>query len=403
MKVRLHYFNPGHETAVLFGKANYTAPENVRRMIHDLSLLPAWYADPDDYILVEDNIAPQFFTQFPKGSKPNIHLLPLKGTAEKRSSELPTMIATPWGISPHCLHLFETIRKRESLPIEIPLWKNEYLALTGRQSAAKCLDIIREILQDEQIPDSPRFITSLSELNEYLSAHEAPFVLKTPYSSSGRGLIWLNQKELSNQQMIWINGAIKKQGSFSIEQAYNKVSDFAMEFYSDGLGNVRFEGLSTFGTNKNGAYEGNSLESQESMGQHFQNYFQKAYFENIKEAVIKSLQTIYGKTYNGYLGVDMIIYRNNDNQMLIHPCIEVNMRYTIGLLALKLREKYIHPMAKGYLYIKYANQDKQALAEYLHLSQQYPLQTKDDKICTGYFSLCPVTEQTRYMAYILLE
>ena len=79
------------------------------------------------------------------------------------------------------------------------------------------------------------------------------------------------------------------------------------------------------------------------------------------------------------------------------------MRYTIGLLALKLREKYIHPMAKGYLYIKYANQDKQALAEYLHLRQQYPLQTKDDKICTGYFSLCPVTEQTRYMAYILLE
>ncbi|MFA6767718.1 MAG: hypothetical protein WCR86_04790, partial [Parabacteroides sp.] len=95
MKVKLHYFNPGHETAVLFGKANYTAPDNVRKMIYDLSLLPAWYAEYNDYILVDENIAPHFFNQFPKGSKPDIHILSQKEIIDKKTTNLPTMIATP--------------------------------------------------------------------------------------------------------------------------------------------------------------------------------------------------------------------------------------------------------------------------------------------------------------------
>jgi hypothetical protein len=403
MEAKLHYFNPGHETAILFGKPNYTAPENVRKMIHDLSILPAWYADSGDYVLAEENIDPQFFNQFPKNSRPSIQILSSKGIIERNNDKLRTMIATPWGISPHSLHQFEILKKKNSLPLEIPLWKNEYTELTSRRSAAKCLDIIREILQNEQIPDTPIFISSLNELDYYLPTHEGPFVLKTPFSSSGRGLLWLNKKSLSNQQLIWINGAIKKQGCFSIEHAYNKVTDFAMEFYSDGKGNIHFEGLSTFGTNKNGAYEGNSLESQESMEKHFGEYFQQRYFNKIKEAVTKALQTIYGKTYNGFLGVDMMIYKNSDSQILIHPCIEVNMRYTIGLVALKLREKYVHKAAKGYLYIKYENQNGEALQRHLHFSQQFPPQIKDDKIRTGYFPLCPITEKTHYTAFIILE
>lgn len=405
MKVKLHYFNPGHETAVLFGKANYTAPDNVRKMIYDLSLLPAWYAEYNDYILVDENIAPHFFNQFPKGSKPDIHILSQKEIIDKKTTNLPTMIATPWGISPQSLHLFEKLKITKYLPIEVPLLKKEYSTLTSRQSAAKCLDIIREMLHGEQIPDTPQFISSSEELYEYLNTHEPPFVLKTPYSSSGRGITWLNNKALSNQQLIWINGAIKKQGCFSIERAYNKVTDFAMEFFSDGKENIHFEGLSTFGTNKNGAYEGNLLESQKSMEMYFEKYLQKDYFTKIKEAVTKALETIYGRIYNGFLGVDMIIYRDSDSDshLLIHPCIEINMRYTIGLVALRLKEKYIHPAAKGYLYIKYENQDKQALKQHLHYNQQYPPQIKDDKIRMGYFSLCPVTEKTHYMAFIILE
>ena len=50
---RIHYFNPGHETAVLLGTQNYTAPTNVRKMQKDLALLPVWYAEEDDFVYLD--------------------------------------------------------------------------------------------------------------------------------------------------------------------------------------------------------------------------------------------------------------------------------------------------------------------------------------------------------------
>lgn len=68
---RIHYFNPGHETAVLLGTQNYTAPTNVRKMQKDLALLPVWYAEEDDFVYLEDSkAAPPFFSHLPKDLHP---------------------------------------------------------------------------------------------------------------------------------------------------------------------------------------------------------------------------------------------------------------------------------------------------------------------------------------------
>lgn len=74
------------------------------------------------------------------------------------------------------------------------------------------------------------------------------------YSSSGRGLLWLPERKLTTKDRTWIEGALNKQGCVSIECALDKYQDFAMEFYSDGNGNIRYEGLSVFGAEKKGAY-----------------------------------------------------------------------------------------------------------------------------------------------------
>ena len=53
---------------------------------------------------------------------------------------------------------------------------------------------------------------------------------------------------------------------------YNKVEDFAMEFYSDGIGGVTFEGYSLFHTGKSGMYEGNCLLSNEAIRKQLSQY-----------------------------------------------------------------------------------------------------------------------------------
>ena len=112
-----------------------------------------------------------------------------------------------------------------------------------------------------------------------------------------------------------------------------------MEFYSDGNGNIRYEGLSVFGAEKKGAYSGNVLGEQTYLESFFvENFGDK--FQQLKETVGEAIRQIYGNIYTGYLGVDMLVYRKKANgEFAIHPCIEVNMRYTMGMVALRISQK----------------------------------------------------------------
>ena len=83
---RIHYFNPGHETAVLLGTQNYTAPTNVRKMQKDLALLPVWYAEEDDFVYLEGN--PSVFRPFAQRPTPGYYTCNKSDADEKRSLPL---------------------------------------------------------------------------------------------------------------------------------------------------------------------------------------------------------------------------------------------------------------------------------------------------------------------------
>lgn len=398
---QIHFFNPGHETAVLLGSENYTPPTNVQRMIRELSCLPVWYADSTDYVYAEEIISPRFFSLLPKELRPFATLVTDKELKEQKMSSI-ELEAAPWGISPHSLHLFEKLKQNFNLNLSIPTWKDDYFRLTGRQTAAECLELIRQQLPDLPIPVTPKFCRKIREVEKYLILQNAPFVVKTPYSSSGRGLLWLPERKLTTKDRNWIEGAINKQGMVSIECGLNKVQDIAMEFYSDGQGNVMYEGLSVFGTVKKGAYAGNVLGSQEYLSEPIKRWVGEEVYLQIRQAVTHALKSIYGDVYCGYLGVDMIVYKTKNDAYAIHPCIEVNMRYTMGMLALRFNQKYLAPKAIGDFNLTYESKQGEAYERHSFMKKAYPLTIENGKIREGYLPLCPVTKDTKYRAYILV-
>ena len=398
---QIHYFNPGHETAVLVGSENYTPPANVQRMIRELSYLPVWYANSNDYVYVDEIASPRFFSLKPKEFRPFATLVTGKELKSLETS-FTELEAAPWGLSPHSLHLFRQLKNNFNLNLSVPAWKEDYFRLTGRQTAAECLELIRRQLPDLPIPVAPKFCKKIREVEKYLILQNAPFVVKTPYSSSGRGLLWIPERKLTTKDRNWIEGAIAKQGIVSIECGLNKVQDLAMEFYSDGNGNVTYEGLSVFGTGEKGAYSGNVLGSQEYLSTPIKRWVGEDVYLQIQNAVTDALKRIYGNLYRGYLGVDMIIYKTKDGAHAIHPCIEINMRYTMGLVALRLSQKYLSPTAIGDFNITYENKDGEAYERHRFMKETYPLIIENGKIREGYLSLCPVTKETRYRAYMLV-
>jgi hypothetical protein len=313
------------------------------------------------------------------------------------------MQAAPWGVSPQSVRLFEELKQKERLNIDCPVWKNEYAALTNRQTAAGCLAEIQQSLPHIPFPAPPVFLSQLEEIEDYLHQHTGPFVLKAPYSSSGRGLIWIHEKRMNDSQQKRIHGILRKQHTVSLEQALDKEADFAMEFHSDGKGNLHYEGLSIFITNRQGAYKGNKLQTQSALRQQLLRYVAEDTLHSIQQSVSEALCHTFALRYAGYLGVDMLVYKKDEQSFGIHPCIEINARYTMGLAAIRLFENHLDSSAEGIFNISYENTPCRAYEQHMRMIQTCPPAFKNGKLQKGYLSLCPVTTHTRYTAYILAK
>lgn len=398
----IHLFNPGHETAILLGKSNYTPPVNVRIMQEDLACLPLWYADATDYVFVPEATAITTFL------KENCFTIPMAQPIDRiqlrrQATQLPELTASPWGLCLPALCLFRQLEKETHAPIRVPEWNDSFVYLTGRKSAADCLDRLHTYLPQYSLPATPCFCQSLEEVENYLQRHKAPFVIKTPFSSSGRGVQWIHSQNLSPMDTQWIQGALNKQKMVSIEPGLCNQQDFAMEFYADGQGHVRYEGLSIFQTEKGSAYSGNRLQRQADMQQMLTNHVPQEVLTEIQKAVEQVLTEQYGPLYQGYIGVDMLIYQSADQHYAIHPCVEINMRYTMGMVALQLFRRLLEPTVEGRFHIVYHKQKGDAYEKHLLSQQAHPLQlSSSGRLVRGYLSLCPVTPDTHYRAYVLV-
>lgn len=402
---RIHYFNPGHETAVLLDTECYTPPLSVRTMMRDLSCLPMWYAEGADYVLT-DEIAAQYFPDFlPEETEAFAHVV---SREELREGELSGigLEAEPWGLSPHVIKMFQDVKRNFAQDMSVPVWKECYAQLTGRQTAAECLLLIRREMPEMTFPPEPQFCRKTEDVEAYMCRHRAPFVVKTPYSSSGRGLLWLSEGKMTDKDRKWIEGAIRKQGMVSVERALDKVQDFALEFYSDGEGHVRYEGLSVFETNPKGAYMGNLLGSPEHLCKSLERWG-FGDLTRLQQAVCNALSSLYGHAYRGYLGVDMMVHRTAapaaSDTFAIHPCVEINMRHTMGLLAMRLSQRILASGAVGKFCISCDKAGGETFKAHCRMKKEYPLAIEGGRIRSGYLALCPVTKDTVYRAYILVS
>jgi hypothetical protein len=401
----LHLFNPGHEMEILYSKSHYTPPYTVQKMSADLEMLPIWYAGAETFTLVRNNRSTQFLAALPKEFKPNLSSpmilnLMMKELYRRKKAgikpNLPHLKAVCWGISPRSISIFHELQQG-GMEIDIPEWKDELAELTKRQTSAKALKKLLEIFPIMPAPEIPCFFSDTEGIEGYLKEHHPPYVIKTPFSSSGRGLFWLNGNSLDTRAVSWIKGALKKQLAVSIEPALDKVFDFAAEFYADGEGEISYAGASVFETQQ-GQFIGCMIGSQESLMKRISEYMSMEDYMFLVEQVRIVLKEICGTSYKGYMGVDMMIYNTSEGNYAVHPFVELNLRYTVGLAAMQFSRQFVHPASQGMLRIIYYVYD--AFKEHQRMLEASPVILENGKIRSGYYSLCPVNKDTHYMAII---
>ncbi len=349
MKILL--FNPEHDIALATNLKQFTPPRAGRQLRHDLGFLPMLWANDEDLVLVDDiEKSWQDFKELniqSKGTLVDKHLL--KRLLSDNQNRV--INAEPWGW-------------------DMPVWNelNNCGVSIDSLPTSETMDCIRRISHRswathhllDRLTVLPRTLGTAIELFditevERLLSTKGVVVMKEPWSSSGRGVRRMSWTTTNSKggiglaQKNWICNVISRQGSIMTEPYYNKVMDFGMEFESDGQGKVYYVGLSLFATN-HGSYTGNVIDSEDNKMRRLSEKIPFSLLEEVKNNICEILREHFRDVYAGPFGIDMMIVQENE-RYLLHPCVELNLRMTMGHVALALSQRMLPQ--KGIMSINY--------------------------------------------------
>lgn len=337
--MKLHIFNPEHDIALASGLSNFTAPHAGRQLRHDLGFLPALWATEDDVVMVDDvDLATRSWNRLrhrlsgiremegrTMEQSSSCQFLSMKQLAGNDVTEI-----DPWGWDAAlCALLIRRGVRPECLPTKEQL--DLVRRLSHRRTAARLLPMLQ---QPGTVGEM--FECRTAEEIEPLLHRYGQLVMKAPWSSSGRGLRFLSLGRTPfSLHAGWFRNHVAAQECVMVEPFYRKIKDFAMEFYADGKGHVEYSGLSLFHT-ENGAYTGNIIATEAIKTDMLARYVSPQLLENVKRGICCHLDSLLGRQYRGPLGVDMMVVADADEQLLLHPCVEINLRRTMGHVAIAL-------------------------------------------------------------------
>ncbi len=201
--------------------------------------------------------------------------------------------------------------------------------LSSRKTTVTLVEQLKKILRDQSIP-TPQYLETMADAEAFMASHK-DYVLKTPWSSSGRGL--MRSSVPAETLLKHAKATIQKMGGIMGEPwIEDKVQDFAMLFFI-GSEKVEFIGYSLF-DNDGTTYRQGYLLSNEKIVEKLQ--IERSKLDAIKDAYLTILTKLFaplmGKSWQvGYVGFDMLTYRS-EGLLKVSPCVEMNLRCTMGVV-----------------------------------------------------------------------
>ena len=267
-----------------------------------------------------------------------------------------TPFAGPWGWSLATKQRYRQMGVAEEL-LPSDEWLAELRRLSSREFACRYIKELLGEMKDERLLGWEMKWVDKNNLNDNLNPNGS-LIFKSPWSSSGRGVF---VEKISNLQSPTSNlqpqpsarrsqtsnlkpptsnrlhGFLSSQGGYVVDRFYeDKVLDFAMEFYVHEDRKVEFLGWSVFHASENGAYGYNYVESQEELVGRILNGENGLDGEFLGRLVRYHQEHLAKTGYRGPVGIDML--KTADGR--VHPCLEINFRMNMGILALLLYERY---------------------------------------------------------------
>ena len=300
---RLLVFNPEHDYALAFRGHNYTPPLSILRLQKDLQHLPLVWGFPDDHILLYDGKTVRIEENF--------------CTTPSQKLDIYESVE-PWGWN------VSLVEKLNMLSIE-----GNNIPSKERLESIRNLSHRRTTIKANDEMKSPQMPEEFFDIDKAMTFYKAnpDCYFKLPWSGGGRGVVATEELDECKVRQ-WVSGGIRRQGSVIGEKKVYRRLDFA-SLWTVGPEKAKFEGFSVSVCDGRGKYDGNLVGHQSEL--------EELILSSARQdvTVVLQLQRNFIEShispyYSGLMGIDMIV----DHDGRVFPCVEINLRRTMGHVAL---------------------------------------------------------------------
>lgn len=340
--MQLHIFNPEHDMALAANQRRFTAPHAGRRMRADLGFIPALWAGDGDLVLVDDTEAAAEAVRHIRRYAHSVRFVTpaaLRGAVAETGGAL---TVSPWGWDLALKH--QLLRADSALE---PLLPSDAALDAMRQMSSRrfAAERLLPVLHDSNpgVVGESCYCESEDEAASAMRRYGAS-VLKSPWSCSGRGVRYVPSRQPDGLVDGWMRNVMRRQGGIMVEPLYPKVYDFGIEFEAQPVtGDIVYRGLSLFAT-RGGAYTGSICATEADKREMLSRYVDLKLLDRICLQIQTVLKPLFAGRYSGPFGIDMMaIARDGGSGFWLHPCVELNLRRTMGHVALALTPTEMEP------------------------------------------------------------
>lgn len=319
---RLFLFNPENDIALALGLPRITPPRQAAMFHRAGAMIPFWLGEPDDAVLLDgDDVT--------RASRWMESLGGVAGPKPVVSGAGSCWSPEPWGWSLDAVAQFEKSGVLFPYRDDITHHMRRRRELSHRRTSL--LFLSKWVLTGDALMfPLPVEISDPQEIARQVGVYGRA-VVKSPWSSSGRGVFPVSRATMG-ASMARIAGIMRRQGSVMVEPLLPKLQDFAMLF-NYGHGKAELAGYSLFHNSNATNYGGNYIGSDEMITSRLERWVSRNELDKVARKTARILSDILGDEYDGPLGVDMMICGGEGEAPWIDPCVEINMRYTMGFVA----------------------------------------------------------------------
>ncbi|MBI9064828.1 MAG: hypothetical protein JEZ14_22775 [Marinilabiliaceae bacterium] len=398
-KKTLFYYNPTCEMAIENGTMSYMPPENLKQFEQDIAPLMGFAGSTSDKIICEHQPDVQFISFWKKANKHFPQFISIEESKALSPGSIDQII--PWGWSYALKHHLKHLIPGLSPEMRIPeVSSNEFRQFCSRLTSVRMAKQLFK--KQDQLPSIahhpsiPKILSSTDAVLDYFYNHPQGIILKTLWSSSGRGLCLLRTKREFEQAKPWIKARIKQHQFIIAEPLLNKAQDASFQFMIKHDGTYEALGINYFDTDGSGRFQKEHFGIPSKIQSHLPQ--DDIWIDEISALLIESMQELnIHDHYQGSVGIDVLFFHDDTGTIRLMPFIEVNLRYNMGLINLNIK-KHIHPDSTGDWQITPFKNGEWSDFYHQHM-KKHPAIYKDSLLREGFMPLTPRHPESRFAAW----